>query len=142
MDNSEAVSSRGNKALESRSDADLKRPDHFYTRTTQDAVLTGNESKTRPPSAVDEVIKTLWSGSSSYEDIADQSSIRLNHEGRAHRIEDHLKQPDVATSAEIANREELLLKRHVSLGVCKDQSESLHAQGSSHEREVTPHEQG
>ena len=142
MDNNEAESSRGDKALESRRDADLKKPDHAYTRTAQDAVLTGNESKTHLPSAVDEVMKTLWGGSSSYEDIADQSSIRLNHEGRANGIEDHQKQPDVATSAEIAKREELLLKRRVPLGLCKDQSESLQVQASSHEKEVTPKGQG
>jgi hypothetical protein len=142
VDNNEAASSRGDKALESRSNANLKKPEHTHTRTAQDAVLTGTESKTHLPSAVDKVIKTLWDGSSSYEDIADQTSICLNHEGRANRVKDHLKQPDVATSAEIAEREDLLLKRHVPFGLCKDQSESLQAQGSSHEREVTPNEQG
>lgn len=142
VDPDEATSSRGNKALESRSDADLEEPVHTYERTAQDALLTDHESKTQWSSAVDEAIKTLWGGASSYEDIADQSSTYLNHKGRANGMGNHLKQPDVDTLAEIAKREELLLKRHVSLGMCKDQSESLQAQRSSHEREVTPNEQG
>ncbi len=142
VDTGEATSSRGNKALESSRDADLEEHDHTYERTAHDAVLTGYESKTQRSSAVDEVIKTLWSGASSYKDIADQSSTYLNHKDRANGMEDHLKRSDITTSTEIAKREDLLLKNHVPLSMCKDQSEPLQARGSSHEREVTLHEQG
>jgi Relaxase/Mobilisation nuclease domain len=133
VDNNEAASSRGNKALESRSEADINNPDGLY-----DASLNNGASQTRQPSAVDEVIKTLWGSASSFDDMANKPAVDLNSAVRAEEPESHLKPPDIVTPMETTRREDSQLKSHTPHergGEVTDSSQGLLQEKQANHRE-------
>jgi hypothetical protein len=136
VDNNEAASSRGNKALESRSDADINNPDGLY-----DTLPNNGDSQTRQPSAVDKVIKTLWGGASSFDDMADKPAIDLDHTGRSKEPEGHLKSPDMVTPTDSKRGEDSLLNSRTPHESGSRQTDSFHVQSPSQERQVNDKEQ-
>ena len=135
VDNNEA-SSRGHKALESRSDADINNPDALY-----DASLNNGVSQTRQPSAVDKVIKTLWGGASSFDDMADKPAVDLKPAVRAKEPEGHLMSPDMVTPTKTARREDSPLNSRTPHEPGSAHADPLQDQGSSQERQVNHKEQ-
>jgi hypothetical protein len=135
VDNNEA-SSRGNKAIESRSDADSKNPDALYN-----ASLNNGVSQTRQPSAVDKVIKTLWGGASSFDDMADKPAVDLNPAVHAKEPESHLKSRDMVTPTQTARREDSPLNSRTPHEPRSAHADPLQDQGSSQERQVNHKEQ-
>lgn len=137
VDNNEAASSRRNKALESRSEGDLKKSEVLY-----DALPNNSDSPTPTPSAVEAVIKTLWGGgASSFEDMADQLAVDLDQTGRAKEPERHLKSPDIATPTDRTRREDSLSNSRTPLEPGSGPADSFHAQSPSQERQVNHKEQ-
>jgi hypothetical protein len=136
VDNNEAASSRGNKAVESRSDAYLKNPDALY-----DTLPNNGDSQTRQPSAVDKVIKTLWGGASSLDDMADKPAVDLDHTGHSKEPAGHLKSPDMVTPADTARREDSSLNSRTAHEPGSRQTDSFHVQCPSQERQGNDKEQ-
>jgi hypothetical protein len=135
VDNDEA-SSRGNKAVESRNNANLKNPDALY-----DTLPNNGDSQTRQPSAVDKVIKTLWGGASSFDDMADKPAVDLDHTGRAKEPESHLKSPDMGTPMDSKRGEDSLLNSRTPHESGSRQTDSFHVQCPSQERQGNDKEQ-
>ena len=136
MDNNEAASSRGNKAVESRSEADINNPDGVY-----DASPNSGTSQTPKHSAVDEVIKTLWGGASSFEEMADEPAVDLDHTGRAKEPEGHLKSPDMVTPTDTTRREDSSLNSRIPHELGSRQTDSFHVQNPSQEQQGNHKEQ-
>jgi hypothetical protein len=135
VDNDEA-SSRGNKAVESRNDADLKNPDALY-----DTLPNNGDSQTPKHSAVDKVIKTLWGGASSFDDMANKPAVDLNPAVRAKEPEGHLKPPDMVTPTKTARREDSPLNSRTPHEPGSAHADPFQGQGSSQERQVNHKEQ-
>jgi hypothetical protein len=125
--------SPGDKTLEFKEAADSKEPGSIYLKTPITYLSNDGGTKSQQRSAVDQVIETLWSGSPPSECIADQSTRIQTRKGDAKEIDDHPKQPDVATH-KIAEREESLSERPTSLEMVKDRAGSLQEQVSSQGR--------
>jgi hypothetical protein len=134
VDNDEAASSRGNKAVESRSD--VNNPDALY-----DTSPNNGDSQTPQHSAVDEVIKKLWGGASSFDDMADKPTIDLDQTGRSNESESHLKSPSMVTLTETTRREDSLLNFRTPHEPGSAYADPFHDQGSSQERQVNHKEQ-
>jgi hypothetical protein len=134
VDINERTSSRGNKSLESRGTDRSKKNGDVHSRTLPDALATDGESKAHHSSAVDEVIKTLWSGSSS-EDLSDQTTTGLNQKGCAKGIDNYPELPDMAPT-EITKSEMASLRPRAPLGAGRDQADSLQPQSPSQEKQV------
>lgn len=134
--NNEAASSRGNKAVESRNNANLKNPDALY-----DASPNNGASQTPKHSAVDKVIKTLWGGASSLDDMVAKPAVDLDHTGRAKEPEGHLKSPDMVTPTDTARGEDSPLNSRTLHESGSRQTDSFQGQGSSQERQVNHKEQ-
>jgi hypothetical protein len=130
------ASSRGNKAVESRNDADLKNPDALY-----DTLPNNSDSQTRQPSAVDKVIKTLWGGASSFDDMVDKTAVDLNPAVHAKEPESHLKSPDMVTPMETAKHEDSPLNSRTPHESGSRQTDSFHVQSPSQERQGNHKEQ-
>lgn len=136
MDNNEATSSRGNEALESRSDAGSKNPNGL-----DDASLNNSVSQTPKHSAVDKVIKTLWGGTSSFEDTVDKPAVDSDYTGRSKEPEGHLQPPNMVTPTDSKRDEDSSLNSRAPHESGSRQTDSFHVQSPSQERQVNDKEQ-
>jgi hypothetical protein len=90
---------------------------------------------------VDEVIKTLWGGASSFEEMADKPTVDLADTGRAKEPESLLKSPDMVTPMDTARREDSPLNSRTPHEPGSAHADPFQDQGSSQERQVNHKEQ-
>lgn len=138
----EGAQSAGDKSLEFGGASESNKNGGIYSEALTDALPEDGGAKTRPPSAVDQVIETLWGGSSRRTGKADQSTGSHTPKGDAKEIDNYPKQPDIATPAKTAERETLLSKSHPQLESAKDQTDSPQAQGPSQGKQDKYEEHG
>jgi hypothetical protein len=137
----EAASSRRDASLELSGADKSKKEGAVHSRTAPDTLTIYGEPKSRHASAVDEVIKTLWSDPSSSGDIAGHSTAGPNQKGHANEMGYYPQQRGLSAPAEVTKREEPRLKPRDRLEMVRDQSDSSQPQRSSHERQDNDKEQ-
>lgn len=138
VDSNEATSSRRNPSLDSTMNIMSQEDSNTYSMTGHHAQSTDSKtSAASQTSAVDEVVKTLWKNSSSFEDVADQSTAVLRQEGRIKGKENNRKETEVAISEGRSNREELSVRNRAPLEISKDQADSLPSQKLSQDRQTS-----
>jgi hypothetical protein len=132
----------GDKSLEFKGAGGSKKNVGIYPETLTDALPSDGGSKTRQNSAVDQVIETLWGGSSPSEGITDQSTGVQTRKGDAKEIDNYPKQPDMTNPLMAVAREMSSSKPRASLEMVKDQTGSSEAQGPSQEKQSKHKEHG
>lgn len=137
----EAASGRRDASLELSGADNSKKDGDVHSRTSLDTLTIDGEPKSRHASAVDEVIKTLWSDPSSSEDIAGHSTAGPNQKGHANEMGYYPQQRGLSAPGEVTKREEPRLKPRDWLEMVRDQSDSSQPQRSSHERQDNDKEQ-
>jgi len=141
VDSNEATSSRGNPSLDSAMNIGSKEVSNTYLRTGHRVQSTDSKTSAAPrTSAVDEVVKILWSNPSSFEEVADQSATVLGLGGHTKGKENNRKEHKVAIPEGMSNREGLeglLVGNRSPHEIGKDQADSLPSQKLSQDRQTT-----